>query len=117
MQQFERITADEIQAGDRVARARSHPFFEVSRVEHHEKAVWIYYAGKLHRDRPQRVAKWWRQVDNGDEARAKEVEHAATLSSADRDSMEEDERFLQGVPLDDEPSAAALAARYGEGVS
>lgn len=73
--EYERVTAEEIRAGDRVARARTHGFQEVQRVELHASAVSIYYVpkgGDMHRnrralvtggkDRPRRTAKWWREV-------------------------------------------------------
>lgn len=59
--QVERITADEIRAGDRVARSRGHTFRSVKRVELLNVAVRIHYANGS-TDRPQQTAKWWREV-------------------------------------------------------
>jgi hypothetical protein len=70
---YERVLAEDIQVGDRVARARTHGFLEVASVVVHAKSVVIRYAnlnpadirvawrsGGM--DRPQRHAKWWREV-------------------------------------------------------
>lgn len=61
---YERILAEDIRPGDKVARARTHTFYEVSRVEHHPTSVSIYYvrgtgSGFGGKDRPRRTAKWW----------------------------------------------------------
>lgn len=72
---YERVQAGEIRAGDKVARARTHPFREVSHVSHGPRSVQIYYAdaddglltgGSFHFrtpfDRPRLTASWWRLV-------------------------------------------------------
>ncbi len=63
----QRITAEEIRPDDRVARARTHSFNEVERVEQHAATVSVYYVGKGGggygaKDRPRKAAKWWRAV-------------------------------------------------------
>ena len=58
---YERIDAGQIQPGDRVARTRTRPFFEVKAVSHGPVAVTIAYTTGG-RDRPRKTARWWREV-------------------------------------------------------
>lgn len=64
--QYERVLAENIKPGDRVARARTHGFLEVESVTRHEKSVVIRYMtgggrwGSM--DRPRRTARWWKIV-------------------------------------------------------
>lgn len=57
--QYERIEADDIQPGDRVARARSHPFQQVTARSTGPISITLRFAGK-DIARPRRTAKWWR---------------------------------------------------------
>ncbi len=57
--QFERIEAGDVQPGDQVARARSHPFQRVTAISTGPVAVTLQFAGN-DIARPRRNAKWWR---------------------------------------------------------
>ena len=57
---YERIRAEDIRPGDRVARARTRTFREVKGVSHFPRAVRISYQSSS--DRPRREALWWREV-------------------------------------------------------
>lgn len=58
---YERITAAEVLPGDRIARARTHPFRRVTRVEEGPVAVrFTYDTGGT--DRPRKTAPWWREL-------------------------------------------------------
>lgn len=59
--QYERITAAEIRPGDRVARARSHPFHEARTVRHAGRSSVIELAGGG-RVKPRLTAAWWREI-------------------------------------------------------
>lgn len=69
--QYQRITCEDVKVGDRIARAKSHPFNEV--VEIHEgpvsrRLIFTHAAPEARRDwgqniRPRRTAKLWRIVD------------------------------------------------------
>jgi hypothetical protein len=57
--QFERIEAGDIQPGDQVARARSHPFHKVTAISTGPVAITLQFA-RNNIARPRRTAKWWR---------------------------------------------------------
>lgn len=56
-----RILAGDIRPGDRVARARTRPFFEVAAVRPGPVAVRLTY-GDGTSDRPRQTALWWLEV-------------------------------------------------------
>jgi hypothetical protein len=56
---YERIEAEQIQPGDRVARARTHPFQQVTAISTGPIAITLRFAGN-DIARPRRTAKWWR---------------------------------------------------------
>lgn len=58
---YVRIQAEDIRPGDRVARARTHPFHLVTDVRPGGTAVWLTYESGA-RDRPRRTASWWKAV-------------------------------------------------------
>lgn len=79
--QYEKVQAGDIQPGDRVARARTHPFKTVAQVIHGDTAVRLVYdvspekrAESIERagyrrgsyigpsDRPRKTATWWREL-------------------------------------------------------
>lgn len=66
MDSYERIEAGAIVPGDRVARARTHEFVYVERVELHPTSVSLYAVpprsttGRITRwARPRKTARWW----------------------------------------------------------
>jgi hypothetical protein len=72
---IERVTVDDIQVGDQVARARTHTFREVAYIHENPSTRWLTYGpdprridarynpeGDVGRDRPRRTAQWWRIV-------------------------------------------------------
>jgi hypothetical protein len=56
--QYERIEAGEIKPGDRVARARSHSFQQVTAISTGPVAITLRFGRDI--ARPRRTAKWWR---------------------------------------------------------
>lgn len=58
---YERVPAAEIRLGDRVARARTHPFHEVTEVRHAGSSAMLVLdrAGRV---KPRLTAMWWREV-------------------------------------------------------
>jgi hypothetical protein len=56
--EYERIEAGEIQPGDRVARARSHRFQQVTAISTGPVAITLRFGRDI--ARPRRTAKWWR---------------------------------------------------------
>jgi hypothetical protein len=56
--QYERIEAGDIQPGDRVARARSHPFQQVAATSVGPVSITLQFDRDF--ARPHRTAKWWR---------------------------------------------------------
>lgn len=59
-EQYERVAAGDIQVGDRVARARTHPFVRVAAVRHGSSAVRLLGEHGATIARPQKTAPWWR---------------------------------------------------------
>jgi hypothetical protein len=57
---YERITAGEIQIGDRVARSRTHHFDRVSGLAGGPVSVTLLDENGRILARPRRTAKWWR---------------------------------------------------------
>jgi hypothetical protein len=57
----ERITAEEIKPGDRVARSRNHQFATVAEVQFGPIAVRLLDRNGTTIARPRRTAKWWRE--------------------------------------------------------
>lgn len=63
---YERITAGDVQPGDRIARAKTHRFRLVTRIEEGPVSVrFTYDSGGA--DRPRKAAAWWR-LTGGEEA-------------------------------------------------
>ena len=71
MPEYERITADDIGIGDRVARAKTHEFEEVTEIVEGPVARRLIggrlpdrWSNDTRRTiaRPRRTAKWWREV-------------------------------------------------------
>lgn len=60
--QYEKVQAGDIQPGDRVARARTHPFLTVRSAEHGATSVRLRYEDHGGSDRPRKTAQWWREV-------------------------------------------------------
>ena len=58
--EYERIEAGQIQPGDRVARARSHPFQEVTAISTGPISITVRFACNDDIARPRRTATWWR---------------------------------------------------------
>jgi len=65
---YVRIEAGAIRPGDRVARARSHPFAQVTGISLGAKAIRLHMqdGGTA---RPLQTAKWWKETDNQDDAK------------------------------------------------
>lgn len=72
---YERITCDEVEVGDKVARARTHEFWEVLQIDDAPKTrrLHVLIPGRRHSDgfvskdhayniRPRRTALLWREV-------------------------------------------------------
>ncbi len=59
-EQYEHIDAGDIQVGDRVARARTHPFVKVAAIRHGSTAVRLLNEHGATIARPQKTASWWR---------------------------------------------------------
>lgn len=60
----ERITAADVQVGDRIARAKTHAFCEVRAVDPTGVSVWITLE-RVGRIRPRATAKLWREAREG----------------------------------------------------
>jgi hypothetical protein len=58
----QRITAEEIKPGDRVARSRNHQFATVAQIQLGPIAVRLLDRNGNTIARPRRIAKWWRQT-------------------------------------------------------
>ncbi len=58
----ERITAEEIKSGDRVARSRNHQFATVAQIQLGPVAVRLLDGNGTTIARPRRTAKWWRET-------------------------------------------------------
>jgi hypothetical protein len=58
----ERITAEEIKPGDRVARSRNHQFAIVAQIQLGPVAVRLLDGNDNTIARPRRTAKWWRET-------------------------------------------------------
>ncbi|MGA2166267.1 MAG: hypothetical protein ABSH36_17625, partial [Solirubrobacteraceae bacterium] len=64
-EQYERVEAGQIQVGDRVARARTHPFVTVAAIRHGRTAVRLLNEHHATIARPQKTASRWRIVQRG----------------------------------------------------
>lgn len=61
--EYERITAADVQVGDWICAARTHPARKVERLSRGAKSVWITLGPNLNRIRPNFDTKFWRVTD------------------------------------------------------
>lgn len=57
-QLYERITCEQVEVGDRIARAKTHPFYPVVDIREGEKSRRLLF--RQHAIRPNRSQKLWR---------------------------------------------------------
>ena len=59
---YQRITAEQIEPGDCVARSRNHEFVTVAQIQFGPVAVRLLDRNGTTIARPRRTAKWWREA-------------------------------------------------------